>query len=398
MAAPIPGPSPIKMSPEDRQSSLALATELLALGKRNLLVSSIHGAVNDFGEACHLLSRVYGEMAVECAEAYFFYGKSLLEISRLEAGVLGNALQGVDMMAEDDAPMDDEMIEDPEKLSKIEKLEVEKGVHAALEDNYEKHDKIAMIHNPEGEDTDEEDQDEDMEEEVGEKSKEVGGGEQMETEDKMETGEEAGAKADDEPSDLQLAWEMLELAKVLYINISNNSSGDRKKDADEKVSDVFLSLGEVSLENEEYELSVDDLTVCLRMRKETLPADSRSIAETCYQLGVALAFAGKFPEAETNLNMAIDVLEARHRNLGAMGASDNVAKEITDLVALVNEIKDKIMDTKDMEKGTMQMAKEGKVIPAFLGSSSGRAARPIEVRSGAAKAAKETEAATVGIA
>ena len=32
----------------------------------------------------------YGDKAPECAEAYFYYGKALLEMFRLEAGVLGN--------------------------------------------------------------------------------------------------------------------------------------------------------------------------------------------------------------------------------------------------------------------------------------------------------------------
>lgn len=33
-------------------------------------------------------------MANECADVYYYYGVSLLEMARLENGVLGNALKG----------------------------------------------------------------------------------------------------------------------------------------------------------------------------------------------------------------------------------------------------------------------------------------------------------------
>ena len=39
-------------------------------------------------------AKAYGETAKECADAYFCYGQSLLDLARMENGVLGNALQG----------------------------------------------------------------------------------------------------------------------------------------------------------------------------------------------------------------------------------------------------------------------------------------------------------------
>ena len=77
------------------------ALELLNEGKRDLLVSAIPDAVTNFSKCCEMLVSLKGEMGAECAEAYFYYGKALLEMSRLEAEVLGHAMEGIDIYAED---------------------------------------------------------------------------------------------------------------------------------------------------------------------------------------------------------------------------------------------------------------------------------------------------------
>jgi len=153
-----------------------------------------------------------------------------------------------------------------------------------------------------------------------------------------------------DPSNLQLAWEMFELAKVVYSKAAETATGEGKLETISKLCDCYLGLGEVSLENENYTQAVADFTECLVMRKANLPPDSRSIAEAHYQLGVTQALHGRYEDAESCLSSAIEVLEARVANLKKIETSHNIAKEISDLEALVAEIVEKISDHRTMEK------------------------------------------------
>lgn len=434
--------SPSKVVEQSMEEQKQEAFSTLAAGKRHLLVSDIPLAVSTLGEACEMLSKVFGETAPECAEVYFYYGKALLEMARLESGVLGNALDGVP----DGEDSENSQVEDPEKVTDEEKVDIEEKVEEALEENFEKHDKIAKIHNGvtngdgEEEKEDEESPDEEVEgaEKPGEgdkpaeessateaekpaeespeaakeseKSKDSNGEECKDSEEKkpkeaesvaseekteaMETdkadgesdveggdkeGEDQSAQeAEDEedPSNLQLAWEMLELAKVVY-----TKSAETSKDVEvgRRLCETYMVLGEVSLENENYPQAVEDLSICLKRRTESLPADSRCIAETHYQLGIAQGFDMKWEEAIVSLEAAIKVLETRIGNLKAETESPDDSKkddafytrdkEVAELEALLPEIKEKITDTNEMKAENMRKINEMKEAVGFSSGS-----------------------------
>ena len=181
---------------------MKFANELLAEGKRDLLVHAIPDAVSNCSKACEIMVKHKGEMATECAEAYFYYGKALLELSRVESGVLGNALDGVDMDAETaptkTSPTKGVIVEDADGMPVVEdaegmptekKAEIEEKVADALEENFDKHEMLAKAHNADN-------TEETTEEETGE--------------DKMETDSEKT----EEPGNLEQAWQMFDLAKV----------------------------------------------------------------------------------------------------------------------------------------------------------------------------------------
>ena len=103
-----------------------------------------------------------------------------------------------------------------------------------------------------------------------------------------------------ESSNLQLAWEMFELTKTILVNqtdsiqivnVADDAEAEKKAklkgEIESRISDTFQYLAELSIENENYTQAIEDLETCLTRRQQILPEDSRCIAETHYQLGVA---------------------------------------------------------------------------------------------------------------
>merc|ERR1712200_323341 len=288
---------------------------------------------------CELLSSVFGDNSHQCADAYYYYGKALLDLARMESGVFGNALDGVP----EGEGANNSQVEDPEKMTEEERDNVEKEVGDALDENFkamtEKQEtREKRINSTEGEDEEDSEESEESEEKEEEKkeslekeeagpSKDSEPSKTAEIKDKEDTeslgdnakeGEDKKAQEiedEEEPSNLQLAWEMLELAKVAFTTKLKDIKKEDKKALEMKICETLLLLGEVSLENETYEQAVQDITECLKLRMENLKNKTSSVDET----------------------KADDAFYTRET-------------EITELESLIPEIEEKIQDTKDMQK------------------------------------------------
>merc|ERR1712025_182979 len=333
-------------SPASPAEAKACGFEKLSEGKRHLLVGEIPDAVSSLALSCELLSKQFGETHKECADAYFYYGKSLLDMARLENGVLGNALEGV---PEGGDIGNDSQVEDPEQMTEDERSAVESKVKEALDYNYQtcEVEKEQMeaddATDDEIEDADKSSQDTSapMEEDPVDDQK-TSSAMNTTTEEKVDDGEE-------EAGNLQQSWEMFELAKLIYKREVENEDAEKKIDVVKKISDSLLHLGEISIENENYEQALEDIGECLKMRQNHFPADSRSIAEAHYQLGMAQSQSGKFTEAKASLMMANEVLQARLAGLKKMESSEFLGKEIADLTELIKEVEEKVADFEEMK-------------------------------------------------
>eukprot|EP00070_Physeter_catodon_P004186 XP_007108667.1 nuclear autoantigenic sperm protein isoform X3 [Physeter catodon] len=299
--APAPSTSTDKVESLDVDSE---AKKLLGLGQKHLVMGDIPAAVNAFQEAASLLGKKYGETANECGEAFFFYGKSLLELARMENGVLGNALEGVH----------------------VEEEEGEKTEEETLVENNDNID--------ETEGSEEEDKENDKAEETPNDSL-------LENKSLQENEEE-------EIGNLELAWDMLDLAKIIF-------KRQDTKEAQLYAAQAHLKLGEVSVESENYIQAVEEFQACLNLQEQYLEAHDRLLAETHYQLGLAYGYNSQYDEAVAQFSKSIEVIEKRMAVLNehmkeAEGSPTEYEKEIEELKELLPEIREKIEDAKESQR------------------------------------------------
>ncbi|XP_026069308.1 nuclear autoantigenic sperm protein isoform X4 [Carassius auratus] len=310
------------------------AKKLVGTGNRHLVMGDVVSAVSVFQEACAMLAEKYGDTADECGEAFFLCGKALLELARMENTVLGNALEGV-----------------PEESSEEGEIQNDSKIESA--DNLD--------------DDDEDEDDEDAEGETKDKDSD-----------------------EDEVGNLQLAWEMLEVAKVIY---------KRKESKEDQLmaAQIYLKLGEVGAESGNYSQALEDFNECLTLQLKHLPSHSRLLAETHYQLGTTYSYTTQYSQAIEHFSNSVKVIESRLAMLQELieKAEDAEAAkeekiELEELKLLLPEIAEKIEDAKESQRTaaaaseaihqTLAGASTSSAFPAENGGPSSSTASQIPVR------------------
>lgn len=143
----------------------------------------------------------------------------------------------------------------------------------------------------------------------------------------------------DELTDLQVAWEVLELAKSIF--------RERGEQGKKLLAETFTALGEISLESGNYPSAIDDITEGLNIQKTLFGNDNRTVAETYYKLGGAFATNGQVKEAIESFQSSINYLQNKLENLNK--DKDNNKEEIDELNSLIPEVEEKIADMKNMK-------------------------------------------------
>ncbi|XP_035861496.1 histone-binding protein N1/N2-like isoform X2 [Sander lucioperca] len=408
------------------------ANKLIGTGKKHLVMGKVVEAVSALQEACGMLAKKYGDTADECGEAFFWCGKALLDLARMENSVLGNALEGVpeddedkpkdsnvdstenidektrdelrvqvyDAMAEkkNEDKVEEKKAEDQEKKAEDQekkaedqekkaedqekKGDVEKAEGCDEQQNSKKKDeeKNSEVNGSKSESKDKVENDMEAQKESGDKEEKTEDDDDEEEEedcdvemevDAEEQGDGAAEKDSDddeeeEVGNLQLAWEMLEVAKVIY----------KRKEAKEDqlmAAQTHLKLGEVSSESGNYTQALEDFQECLKLQVKHLDSDSRLLAETHYQLGLTYSLDLQYSQAIEELKSSISVIRSRLDKLQELldkaegpEALPDERKEMEELKTLLPEIQDKVEDATEGLKSALD---GGSTSSAFPGST-----------------------------
>jgi len=154
---------------------------------------------------------------------------------------------------------------------------------------------------------------------------------------------EVGSSVGDE-EELQLAWESLESARIIYSRTFNYSA----------LLDVHATLGELESARENYGSAVEEYRRALECADPHTPA--RRIAELEYRLGVAyLAIFGTETEAIEHLEKAVEVLERVQ-----------VQHPEEDLESVLKDVKEKLEDAREQQTSLPAVKTESQTLSQSL--------------------------------
>lgn len=192
--------------------------------------------------------------------------------------------------------------------------------------------------------------------------------------DAADEGAEGAEGEADDGGDMQLAWEMYEVRRTA---MRNARALDRARDRcprdalcfadirrvdcqvartlyeraddgelpqrDELLADVYMALGEHSLERAEFEACLKDYSTALRLYEQATPrADQLIVAQAHFRMALALQWVQKHTHAIEQCGMARALLEGALREASAAGAKEEAA----DFAAVLKDVMLKEEDIK----------------------------------------------------
>ncbi|KKA26964.1 hypothetical protein TD95_004057 [Thielaviopsis punctulata] len=287
--------TPAEAVDNDPLSIKVTLADLCAKGTALYAQKNYDAAAEQYGKAAELQSQQNGELDPNNADILFLYGRCMFRLGQEKSDVLGGK-------APEKKPAKDAAAADAPAASSASKgsaltgngsADKDQALGAMSKESQALLDSKKPLFQFTGDENfdDSDDDDEDAAE------------------------ENEGENEDDDDDDLAVAFEVLDLARVLFTNKlkqlqeeqEQSASASKGKAAEpanglpelspmerhvtERLADVHDLLGEISLENERYTNAITDARESLKYKKLLYTEESEVLAEAHFKLSLALEFA-----------------------------------------------------------------------------------------------------------
>jgi HAT1-interacting factor 1 len=269
-----------ELSAEEQRAQLQ---DLVARAAAKDAVKDHNAASELYSQATELQAELNGELCPENADLLYAYGKSVYNVAVSKSDVLGSKVAGEQPRSSNPPPT--------------------KASSSALSKSTGGHLVKDAITNSETQESPSTNARSTVSEPAGSKPLFQFTGDENFVDSDSED-EEDGEQADEEEDDdFATAFELLDLARVLYLKklgaVEESDDGKCKSTAistdtkhiKERLADTHDLQAEISLEAERFGDAVSDLRTVLELRNSLYPLEDPSVAECHYKLSLALEFA-----------------------------------------------------------------------------------------------------------
>ncbi|KAJ5199611.1 hypothetical protein N7472_004815 [Penicillium cf. griseofulvum] len=268
-------------SPVSEQEKRTKLDDLIARATAKDATKDHDSASELYSQATELQAELNGELSPENADLLYSYGKSLYNVAVSKSDVLGSKVAGEQQAQSSTASSTNTSFAGSKSTS-------DSFVQDTVANSMEKSSSKRADKKPEPTES---------------KPFFQFTGDENFVDSEDEDDETEQAEDDEEDDDFANAFEVLDLARVLYLKklsaAEENDGGKGKsnvvssdiKHIKERIADTHDLQAEISLEAERFNEAVNDLRTVLELRNSLYPLEDPSVAECHYKLSLALEFA-----------------------------------------------------------------------------------------------------------
>lgn len=170
-----------------------------------------------------------------------------------------------------------------------------------------------------------------------------------------EEGENEGDENAEEESDMELAWTMLETARVTY--------EDKCPDAPLELADVLETIGELNMEQSQFDGALGDYKKALALLEANLEPTDRRLASALYSISIANQMLESNDDALAANTRAIEICEARIADLkagtarvskgareraGELVKPEDAIRELEQIMGVASDLKERQLELQEL--------------------------------------------------